>query len=73
MTKKEIITVIGIIAGAIVLAGLYYYFKDGSSESPSWGSLPDVGGAGKPLEKMPDINPADKANPFKSVKTNPFE
>jgi len=26
-----------------------------------------------PLEDKPDINPADKANPYKNIKTNPFE
>jgi len=26
-----------------------------------------------PLENKPDINPADKANPYKNIKTNPFE
>ena len=26
-----------------------------------------------PLENKPDINPADKANPYKDIKTNPFE
>jgi len=26
-----------------------------------------------PLENKPDINPADKANPIKNIKTNPFE
>lgn len=25
------------------------------------------------LKNKPDINPADKANPFKNIKTNPFE
>lgn len=26
-----------------------------------------------PLENKPDINPADKANPFKNIETNPFK
>ncbi|MEK7479164.1 MAG: hypothetical protein AAB634_01360 [Patescibacteria group bacterium] len=26
-----------------------------------------------PLEKVPEVNPAAKTNPFEGVKTNPFE
>jgi len=40
-------------------------------ESATKGVLPSVGV--DPLENKPDINPADKANPFKNIKTNPFE
>ena len=35
------------------------------------GVLPSLGA--NPLEKAPDINPASQANPFKNIKTNPFE
>ncbi len=41
------------------------------TESATKGVLPSVGA--NPLESKPDVNPADKANPFKNVKTNPFE
>lgn len=40
-------------------------------DSASKGLLPSVGT--NPLENKPDINPADKANPFENIKTNPFE
>ncbi|MBU2539784.1 hypothetical protein KJ786_01320 [Patescibacteria group bacterium] len=40
-------------------------------EGASKGVLPSLGV--DPLEDKPDINPADKANPFKNIKTNPFE
>ena len=40
-------------------------------EGATKGLLPSVGV--DPLENKPDINPADKANPFKNIKTNPFE
>jgi hypothetical protein len=26
-----------------------------------------------PLENKPDLNPVEKANPYKNIKTNPFE
>lgn len=41
------------------------------TESATKGVLPSLGT--NPLESKPDINPADKANPFKNIKTNPFE
>ena len=44
---------------------------DKITESASKGVLPSVGN--NPLENKPDVNPADKANPFKNIKTNPFE
>ena len=41
------------------------------TESATKGVLPSIGV--NPLENKPDVNPADKANPFKNIKTNPFE
>ena len=40
------------------------------TESVTQSVLPSVGT--NPVESQPDINPADKANPFKNIKTNPF-
>lgn len=40
-------------------------------EGASKGVLPSLGA--DPLKNKPDINPADKTNPFKNIKTNPFE
>lgn len=41
------------------------------SKQAAQGVLPSIGT--NPLENKPDVNPADKANPFKNIKTNPFE
>lgn len=41
------------------------------TESATKGTLPSIGT--NPLESKPDINPADKSNPFKNIKTNPFK
>lgn len=41
------------------------------TESATKGVLPSI--QTNPLENKPDVNPADKANPFKNIKTNPFE
>ncbi len=44
---------------------------DKITESASKGVLPPI--QVNPLDSKPDINPADKANPFKDIKTNPFD
>lgn len=41
------------------------------TESAIKGVLPSI--ETNPLGNKPDINPADKANPFKNIKINPFE
>lgn len=41
------------------------------TNSATKGVLPSLGT--NPLENKPDINPADKSNPFKNIKINPFE
>lgn len=43
------------------------------TESASQGTLPSMNIQTNPLEKSPDINPAGQTNPFKNIKTNPFE
>lgn len=40
------------------------------TNSATQGVLPSI--QTNPLENKPDVNPADKANPFKDIKTNPF-
>ena len=40
-------------------------------DSVTKGILPSI--QTNPLENKPDINPVDKANPYKNIKTNPFE
>ncbi len=44
---------------------------DKITESATKGVLPSIGT--NPLENKPDVNPADKANPFKNIITNPFQ
>ena len=41
------------------------------TENATKGILPSIGT--NPLESKPDVNPADKANPFKNIITNPFQ
>ena len=44
---------------------------DQITENASKGVLPPI--QVNPLENKPDVNPADKANPFENIKTNPFK
>lgn len=46
---------------------------DKSIEAATGGTLPTFDTQSNPLEEMPEINPVDKANPFKGITTNPFE
>lgn len=41
------------------------------TDSATKGVLPSI--ETNPLNNKPDLNPADKANPFKDIKVNPFE
>lgn len=87
MNKKTIIIVVaGVIV--LLLLGLGVYLKkskpasnqaseeasspaDKLIESVTKGTLPSL--ETNPLENKPDLNPADKANPFTDIKTNPFK
>lgn len=40
-------------------------------ESATKGTLPPI--ITNPLENKPSINPVEQVNPFKEIKTNPFE
>lgn len=44
--------------------------EDAITNAATQGVLPEINT--NPLEEKPDLNPADKANPFKNVETNPF-
>ena len=88
MDKKKIIigiVAILIIAG-LILAGYFYWKKpaitnqgqkststDPIKNAATQGVLPSINPESNPLEKSPNINPAQNANPFTNVKTNPFQ
>ncbi|OGY62841.1 MAG: hypothetical protein A2745_00400 [Candidatus Harrisonbacteria bacterium RIFCSPHIGHO2_01_FULL_44_13] len=46
---------------------------EGALKSATSGTLPEITPLTNPLEKLPEINPVEKANPFKGLQTNPFE
>jgi hypothetical protein len=72
MSKKYIIAVLALLL--IILLGIgfwYWQFKRGQVETPSKTILPST--STNPLDNKPNINPVDQTNPFKNIKTNPFE
>lgn len=87
MIKKKIILAIIILLVAGAAAGGYFYWSkknagtnvldkvneatDKINNSATRGVLPSL--QTNPLENKPDLNPVDKVNPYKNIKTNPFE
>ena len=85
--KKETLIIIAAVLLIGLIVGGYFLWKNFSSEnkalekagevaekiteSATKGVLPSIGT--NPLENKPDINPADKANHFKNIITNPFQ
>ena len=88
MPKKIIFMIIAVILLIVLSITGYFYWinfkksaiqnslKNASNtaeditNSATRGVLPSI--QTNPLEDRPDINPADKVNPFKNIKTNPF-
>lgn len=83
--KKIWLLTIGVILLIVLGLGGYFYWvnvnnsvqpdlsgntADDITDSAIQGALPSI--QTNPLENKPDVNPADKANPFKDIKTNPF-
>ncbi|MDI6717552.1 MAG: hypothetical protein QMD86_00660 [Patescibacteria group bacterium] len=80
MNKNTIILIaIAVIIIALGLGGYFYWKKSAQTpeqkaiENVTQSALPDYGTQTEPLQKMPDVNPATKTNPYKTTKTNPFE
>ena len=87
MNKKIIIGIAAVlIVAGLLLAGYFYWKKPvatNQGQTPASGDpiknvatqgvLPSINPESNPLEKSPNVNPADNANPFKNAKTNPFQ
>lgn len=77
MKKSYLIVAASVIVLLILLGAIYWYARSGKSEvktgteTPKEEVLPSV--STNPLDNKPNINPADQSNPFKNIKTNPFE
>ncbi|MBI4009771.1 MAG: hypothetical protein HY361_01055 [Candidatus Aenigmarchaeota archaeon] len=64
------IVIIVIILAAVFLAWVFLAPK--SEDSTFFGGL-SGNFISNPLEKVPELNPLDKVNPFKDIFKNPFE
>lgn len=79
MSKKRIIIIVVVLI-LVALVG-YFIFWSGIFSQPdgdmgpivNQGVLPSLGDSTNPMKNKPDINPIDASNPFRSIKTNPFE
>lgn len=80
--KKLILTfLILIIVVVLGLLGYFYWNKTkkvdtdikilDTTDNITQEVLPEINT--NPLKNNPEINPVDKTNPFKDIKTNPFE
>ena len=88
-SKPKLSLIAGVIVVAVLgLAVVGYLFLKKSQKTPeekaaetvektlesaTGGVLPEFPSLANPLEKLPEINPIEKANPFKGLRTNPFE
>ncbi|MEK7614688.1 MAG: hypothetical protein AAB428_03425 [Patescibacteria group bacterium] len=71
MSKNKILLIVSVIAVIIIItAGVYVFFGANRENS---GGEPASYGTDNPLQNKPDLNPVSKTNPFKELKTNPFE
>ena len=70
----------------VIVIGLGLWLYRGRGEEPTLSTVPLVAGgvdlgpesaviipSTNPLEKMPMVNPTARTNPYRSIKTNPFE
>ncbi|GEM_PF-3449134 len=87
MQKRNLLILIVVVIAVALIAGLWILnpFKKSSektiddadkgantiTEKASEGTLPDLNT--NPLKNAPDTNPVSKTNPYRDIKTNPFE
>lgn len=73
--KKLILLVVGLVTVALLVAGYFYFFRGKGKKEGAVGTAEKVSEtvptiATNPAEKVPEVNPLDRANPFKY--TNPL-
>lgn len=87
-SKKRLLYAAGAVAVLVLLAAAYWLWPRQSEflpgekavesvekmlKSSGAGTLPEIDPLSNPLERAPNVNPVDKANPFSGMKINPFE
>ncbi|OGI71172.1 hypothetical protein A3B84_01410 [Candidatus Nomurabacteria bacterium RIFCSPHIGHO2_02_FULL_35_13] len=76
MNKKKIVIIVVILVIIIVVIGYLFLSSKTpfqSIENVNQGVLPSLGESTNPLKNKPNVNPVDVSNPFRSIKTNPFQ
>ena len=78
--KKGVIIVVIVLVLLLIVIGYLFLKSRKSSQSAekmsqiiNQGVLPSLGENTNPMKNKPDVNPVDASNPFRSIKTNPFE
>lgn len=76
--KKTLIIIIAAVVAATF--GLWWVLARNERMTFPFGVIPKMGpvlnpveSVSNPMEKVPDLNPIGKANPFKGLYKNPFE
>ncbi len=76
--KKTLIIIIAAVVVAVL--GLWWALARKGKGFLPFGTIPRMGPVlnpvepvSNPMEKVPDLNPVGKANPFKDIYKNPFE
>lgn len=73
MNKKELTTAVSVILVIAVIVIVYLFVIKPKMSSVNGGTLPSLYVDTNPMKNAPDVNPVDKSNPFRSIKTNPFQ
>ena len=81
MNKKTIIIIVAVVL-LVLAAGYFYWINFKKSKIGNFNTAEDITNSAtkgvlpslqtNPLENKPDLNPANKTNPFANIKTNPF-
>lgn len=85
MKNRDLILIV--VALMLIAAGgyLYWSYQTQKAEIPeeavkqplsttTAGTLPEINPQSNPVEnKIPEVNPVERANPFKNIYKNPFE
>lgn len=72
MNKKTLLALCALFTLAVGYFIYLYINGNASQDNFYWRNVgSDVNNA--PMSNAPELNPVEKTNPFKSVKTNPFE
>ena len=78
--KKGVIIIVIVLVLFLIIIGYLFLKSTTASRSAAemsqiinQGVLPSLGESTNPMKNKPDVNPVDASNPFRSIKTNPFE